>query len=88
MVRSSNFFFKTNKCLGFTFCSTKALRTTIYAANKGATVAFPQDKVSIAVSKPIRQLRFTATEEQIIVAVEGGEVFIYNVNDLESQVCY
>lgn len=60
----------------------------MYEAEKGTTVPFQQEKISILVSKPIHQLRFTATEEQIVLAVEGGELSVYNVKDIETQVIY
>lgn len=78
-----------NKKLGFTFGTTKALRNAFFNADKGATVKLEQEnKISVNVPKPIRQVRFSADETQLLVATQGGIVLVYNVNDITTNVRY
>ncbi|KAI9483694.1 MAG: hypothetical protein EXX96DRAFT_152118 [Benjaminiella poitrasii] len=82
---SSKFrYFITATIEGFIFSSTKVLRKTFYDAEKSSTVQFEGDKVLVSLSKPIHQLRISGDEKQILIATEGSEVLVYNVDDIKN----
>ncbi|KAI8991887.1 hypothetical protein BDF20DRAFT_846974 [Mycotypha africana] len=68
---------------GFILASTRDLRKTFYSASKGAIVPF-DNKITVPIGEPIYQVRFTAEETQIIVAVSGGGLLLYNIAEIES----
>ncbi|KAI9495562.1 hypothetical protein BDB00DRAFT_813821 [Zychaea mexicana] len=70
---------------GFAFGSTKALRDTIKALEKGSTGPL-NDKVLVPIAEgPVHQLRISADQSQIIVAVAGGWILTYNAKDIFNQ---
>lgn len=69
---------------GFSFGTTKSLRKTFYAADKGQTVNLEEDKISVKLDKAIRQIRFSADESQLFIAAEGGVLLIFRVDDIKS----
>ncbi|KAI7900036.1 uncharacterized protein BX663DRAFT_519398 [Cokeromyces recurvatus] len=84
MACSSKFgYFVSATINGFIFSSTKALRKAFYGAEKSSTVQFEGDKIAISLLNPIRQIRITGDEKQILVATEGAELLVYNVDDIK-----
>lgn len=72
--------------IGFTLSSTKALRETFFKASKGSNVPLEGDKIAVSLSKAIRQIRFSAEEDRLLIATEGGELLIYKVEDIKTNV--
>lgn len=72
--------------LGFTFGTTKSLRKAFYNAQKGETVELEQEKISVSVDRPIRQIRFSADESQLLIATERGSIMNYSVSDINTNV--
>ncbi|KAI8637943.1 hypothetical protein BD408DRAFT_36826 [Parasitella parasitica] len=81
--KSGQFVAATTK--GFIFGSTKTLRTIILSAKKGETQPLSGEAASVALTKAIRQVRFSADEKHILVALEGGSVSVYNTDDIQNQ---
>lgn len=72
--------------LGFVFGSTKSILKTFKTSEKGG-MNILEDKVSIKIDKgAVHHLRLNADERQIIVAIEGGHVLIYDAKDVFQQV--
>jgi hypothetical protein len=72
--------------IGFTLCSTKALQNTFYEANRGDNVPLEGDKIAVALSKVIRQIRFSAEEDKLLVATEGAGLLVYKLEDIKTNV--
>ncbi|KAI8069114.1 uncharacterized protein B0P05DRAFT_551606 [Gilbertella persicaria] len=77
-----NFVAATNT--GFLFGNTKALRKTFYNTEKGATSTLEEDKVSVSLDRPVQQVRYSANEDQILIATAGGQLLVYSVHDVQT----
>ncbi|KAG0173274.1 hypothetical protein DFQ28_011185 [Apophysomyces sp. BC1034] len=75
-------YFVAGSVTGFVFGSLKTLRSTFYSAGKGECLPLP-DKTTVPIEQgPVCQLRLSADELQVIVAVAGGLLLIFDVQDI------
>ncbi|ORY99142.1 hypothetical protein BCR43DRAFT_219793 [Syncephalastrum racemosum] len=73
---------------GFAYTSTKALRTTILDLPKTTTGKLTQ-VVRVPVSQgPVTQIRLSAQDSHILLAVGGNQLLIYKAKDIVDQVCH
>ncbi|KAI7866824.1 hypothetical protein BDF14DRAFT_1808260 [Spinellus fusiger] len=67
---------------GFLFGDTKSVRDALHKAGKGKVEKL-EKKTTIPIEQgPVHQLRLSADELSVVVAVAGGHVFIYSVKDI------
>ncbi|KAI7883402.1 uncharacterized protein EV154DRAFT_605990 [Mucor mucedo] len=81
-VSNKNGYYASATTKGFTFGTTKSLRQAIYSANNGAAVTIDKDVICVPLEKPVQQVRFSGDETLLLVSLKGGNLFIYNVNDI------
>lgn len=73
--------------LGFVYTSTKTLRTTILALPKTTTGKLTE-AIHVPVTQgPVTQIRLSAQDSHILLAVGGNHLLVYKAKDIVDQVC-
>lgn len=70
---------------GFVFGQTKALRSTFYKTEK-RSVSELEEKIEVALEKPVQQVRYSAEEDKLLIALTEGELLVYAVSDIQANV--